>query len=494
MAIFIFSSIFFQLLFRRLLAHVRLHNGETFNCSECNKIFTTLSDLKKHSRTHTQERPYKCHASGCGKAFTASHHLKTHLRIHTGEKPYSCKETECNKAFSTSHSLKSHKQIHDRKSNQLKETQKADKSQSSTSSFHGGDVKPIINFELNHSSETAQAEQNLTSSSSNDQPYIFQYSYTTEHNNAPQLITQTIEYSPRNDNKMDLTSNPSPGKSLYNYLDAFPQTESLTDSQFKLPQNSVEVTNPVVLSSSEQMDTSNAITNPSLQNDESVQKTDDTQISIASPQTDPNIIDSLLSENEFDFLTSRRDFESDEAFLNDLLKSIDEIAGKSPRPQDQSQPLDNVPQQPIPSTNSNSSESTINVTDSQSFSETKQTDELRESDDCCSDSPSSKCCKGSTTSTNKPQPKKSCADVALANALISCLITQTPQSTTTTPKSNSACCSSSSDNNKCSCQSPHEGLSNGCCIVICLKTLDRIKNIIRNNSSLNIRCNNHAVK
>lgn len=43
----------------RLRAHLRLHNGETFNCSSCSKFFTTLSDLKKHFRTHTQERPYR---------------------------------------------------------------------------------------------------------------------------------------------------------------------------------------------------------------------------------------------------------------------------------------------------------------------------------------------------------------------------------------------------------------------------------------------------
>jgi uncharacterized Zn-finger protein len=54
-SIFVFCKMF------RLRAHQRLHNGNTFNCETqgCVKFFTTLSDLKKHVRTHTQERPFK---------------------------------------------------------------------------------------------------------------------------------------------------------------------------------------------------------------------------------------------------------------------------------------------------------------------------------------------------------------------------------------------------------------------------------------------------
>ena len=58
--------------------------GNTFNCSEknCGKIFTTKSDLKKHRRVHTHERPYKCEHVNCDKSFVNSHHLKSHQKTH----------------------------------------------------------------------------------------------------------------------------------------------------------------------------------------------------------------------------------------------------------------------------------------------------------------------------------------------------------------------------------------------------------------------------
>ena len=55
-------------------------------CETCGKILTTASNLRRHRRIHTGERPFTCQL--CGKGFNQKTHLKRHL--HTGEKPYKC--------------------------------------------------------------------------------------------------------------------------------------------------------------------------------------------------------------------------------------------------------------------------------------------------------------------------------------------------------------------------------------------------------------------
>ncbi|XP_078606291.1 uncharacterized protein LOC144878986 [Branchiostoma floridae x Branchiostoma japonicum] len=58
----------------------------THKCGECDKEFRQLTDMKRHVRTHTGEKPFGC--EDCGKQFSVLSQLKIHMRTHTGEKPY----------------------------------------------------------------------------------------------------------------------------------------------------------------------------------------------------------------------------------------------------------------------------------------------------------------------------------------------------------------------------------------------------------------------
>ncbi|KAG0019495.1 hypothetical protein BGZ80_005736 [Entomortierella chlamydospora] len=71
----------------------------------CEKVFARLYNLKSHSRTHTDERPFAC--SHCELAFSRNHDLKRHVRIHGGGKPFKC--NGCGKSFSRLDALGRHR-------------------------------------------------------------------------------------------------------------------------------------------------------------------------------------------------------------------------------------------------------------------------------------------------------------------------------------------------------------------------------------------------
>ncbi|GHJ84602.1 hypothetical protein NliqN6_1004 [Naganishia liquefaciens] len=80
------------------------HNEESTNCPS-----QTLSDT---SVSVTTGRMFQCPLDTCGRLFKRLEHLKRHVRTHTQERPYVC--THCRKRFSRSDNLTQHLKIHDK--------------------------------------------------------------------------------------------------------------------------------------------------------------------------------------------------------------------------------------------------------------------------------------------------------------------------------------------------------------------------------------------
>lgn len=88
--------------------HRKFHNNPRYRCHVCSKPFLRPSDIKKHLRTHTGEKPYDCKV--CLKSFAQLGALQQHMRIHSGEKPFSCEI--CGKRFSQKANKTKHVKIH----------------------------------------------------------------------------------------------------------------------------------------------------------------------------------------------------------------------------------------------------------------------------------------------------------------------------------------------------------------------------------------------
>lgn len=89
--------------------HLRTHTSElSYPCNACDRSFISRANLSRHQISHRGERPYKCPV--CEKSFVIRSKLKIHLRNHTGERPYQC--SECEKTFTSHTYLTLHQKTH----------------------------------------------------------------------------------------------------------------------------------------------------------------------------------------------------------------------------------------------------------------------------------------------------------------------------------------------------------------------------------------------
>ncbi|XP_076647770.1 uncharacterized protein LOC143356181 [Halictus rubicundus] len=94
---------------RKRLSAEKINNGESsLECSYCKQKFSFPSVLKRHMRSHTNERPYICEI--CNKSFKQLGHLSQHSLTHRDYRSFQC--AVCEIRFGTLTALKVHTHTH----------------------------------------------------------------------------------------------------------------------------------------------------------------------------------------------------------------------------------------------------------------------------------------------------------------------------------------------------------------------------------------------
>ncbi|BES98211.1 Zinc finger protein [Nesidiocoris tenuis] len=94
---------------RHKQVHRDLNDKKARRCPHCGKLYVSVPAFSMHLRTHVQD----CRCNLCGKTFSRPWLLQGHIRTHTGEKPFKC--SICEKAFADRSNLRAHVQTHSSK-------------------------------------------------------------------------------------------------------------------------------------------------------------------------------------------------------------------------------------------------------------------------------------------------------------------------------------------------------------------------------------------
>ncbi|XP_037868343.1 zinc finger protein 569 [Bombyx mori] len=100
-----------------MLRHERRHTGERpYACPHCDRTFADKGACNAHVRSHSRETMYAC--MYCGQTFVQKSKLTYHVRKHTGENLETC--SVCSKLFTSVCSLREHMKTHEEKTFNVK--------------------------------------------------------------------------------------------------------------------------------------------------------------------------------------------------------------------------------------------------------------------------------------------------------------------------------------------------------------------------------------